>query len=55
VEVDGADVGQRLLRSGLARWSRSYAYEDARLAAMYGAAERHAREESAGLWSTCGW
>jgi endonuclease YncB( thermonuclease family) len=55
VEVDGEDVGQHLLRSGIARWSRSYAHEDARLAAMYSAAERHAREDSAGLWTTCGW
>ena len=55
VEVDGEDVGQLLLRSGLARWSRNYAHEDARLAAMYGTAERQARQDSAGLWSTCGW
>jgi endonuclease YncB( thermonuclease family) len=55
VKVDGEDVGQRLLRSGLARWTRSYADEDARLAAMYSAAESRAREASAGLWSTCGW
>lgn len=54
-EVDGDDVGQLLVRSGLARWVPQYADEDQRLAAMYESAEDHARGESAGLWSSCGW
>ena len=54
VEVNGDDVGQILIRNGLAHWVRDYAHEDTRLAAMYEAAESRAQEESAGFWSTCG-
>lgn len=54
-ELDGDDVGQLLVRAGLARWAPRYADEDPRLAAMYEDAERRARDEGAGFWSSCGW
>lgn len=54
-EVDGDDVGRLLVRAGLARWVPRYADEDPRLADMYEDAEQHARDQSAGLWSTCDW
>lgn len=54
-EVDGDDVGQLLVRAGLARWVPRHADEDARLAAMYEAAEQQARDDGAGFWSSCGW
>jgi endonuclease YncB( thermonuclease family) len=55
VEISGNDVGQYLIRNGLAHWVRGYAHEDRRLAAMYEVAESNARDASAGLWSTCNW
>lgn len=55
VELDGDDIGELLVRSGLARWVSRYAHEDGRLAAMYEAAEAAARSASAGLWLTCAW
>lgn len=55
VELDGDDIGQLLVRAGLARWVPRYADEDRRLAAMYEAAERQAREQGAGLWAACAW
>lgn len=55
VELDGTDVGELLVRAGLARWVPRYAHEDRELAASYEAAEERAREIAAGLWSACGW
>lgn len=55
VDGDTFDVGQLLVRAGLARWVPRYADEDPRLAAMYEDAERQARDGGAGLWSSCGW
>jgi micrococcal nuclease len=54
-ELDGDEVGQLLVRAGLARWVPHYADEDSRLAAMYEDAERQARDEGGGLWSSCDW
>jgi endonuclease YncB( thermonuclease family) len=55
-EVDGRDVGVLMLEAGAARWLDRYADEDARLAAMYPAAEQHARANSLGAWAACpGW
>jgi micrococcal nuclease len=54
-ELDGDDVGELLVRAGLARWVSRYADEDRRLAEMYDDAEEQARDEGAGLWSSCRW
>lgn len=51
----GQDIGQLLIRDGLARWVPRYAHEDSRLARMYQDAEDQAREEGAGSWSVCTW
>ena len=54
-ELDGDDVGQLIVQGGFARWEPWYADEDPRLASMYELAERQARDEGAGLWSSCRW
>lgn len=54
-EVNGDDVGQVLVRAGLARWVPRYADEDPRLATMYETAEQRARDRSAGFWAECDW
>jgi micrococcal nuclease len=51
----GEDIGQLLVRDGLARWVSRYADEDSRLAKMYEQAEHRARAVGAGFWSACGW
>lgn len=51
----GEDIGQLLVRDGLARWVSRYADEDSRLAKMYEQAEHQARAVGAGFWSACGW
>lgn len=55
VRLNGDDVGERMLRSGMARWVSHYAREDRDLASRYEAAERRAQRESTGLWATCHW
>lgn len=54
-EAGGRDVGEVLVRAGMARWVDRYAHEDSRLAELYEAAESEAREASAGLWLACAW
>jgi endonuclease YncB( thermonuclease family) len=51
----GQDIGQLLIRDGLARWVPRYADEDSRLARMYQDAEEQAREVGVGSWSVCTW
>ncbi len=53
VEIDGEDIGARMLEAGAARWLDRYAHEDARLAAMCEAAEERAREKGQGAWTAC--
>jgi endonuclease YncB( thermonuclease family) len=53
--MSGDDIGQLLVRDGLARWVPRYADEDSRLARTYQDAEDQAREEGAGSWSACKW
>jgi endonuclease YncB( thermonuclease family) len=51
----GEDIGQLLVRDGLARWVSRFVDEDSRLAKMYEQAEHQARAMGAGFWSACGW
>jgi micrococcal nuclease len=53
--LDGDDMGEAMVRSGMARWVAGYAHEDRGLASRYKTAERRAERESAGLWAACGW
>jgi micrococcal nuclease len=53
VEIDGRDVGALMLEAGAAHWLDRYVHEDARLAAMYQAAEQHARANKIGAWALC--